>query len=926
MSTPTFDPEDPRLTAYALGETLSSADQAEVETLLQQSPEARAAVQEIKAFTLVLTAEYDEERRFSTEPAHPLTPNIIALASHLPTERRTWVRPLLAAAAMLLAVAALASLMPTFSDIQRRRAVAQSDIVLPQTKSARTEADPDPRVGGAMQAPDTATGKINEPFATPAESIDEMRAKLEADRAKLAMLDKKMTQLRSNLPSMRVDSVAEAVRTKEESVPSSMMLGSIPTGLAGKKQAQEEPTLANLPATPTDISKDMEDAPALAAPASVPGLALTQPAQGEVQRYAGKPATTSLSPIFEAPPAAPASQAADSRLVARASLPASAKRAEAIGMGQVVSATPHAARGESFKYPVQLQPPQTVGGSAVTAAPITPEMMGKAKFFITANSSGPEVTLYNTPRVAMKELSTTDTVSIQNRALTTPEFNTAAYDHLTENTFLVAKDNPLSTFSIDVDTASYANVRRFIEGGSLPPPDAVRLEELINYFPYDYAPPTPESGKAFATHLEVAACPWAPEHRLVRIGIKGREVATDKRPASNLVFLIDVSGSMEPPERLPLIKRAMSMMVEHLTENDRVAIVTYAGNSGLALPSTAGDHKDAILNALDHLEAGGSTNGASGITLAYKVAKQNFIKGGTNRVILATDGDFNVGVTSQGDLIRLIQDEAKSGVFLSALGVGTDNYKDSTMQKLADKGNGNYNYIDRLEEARKVLVEQMSGTLLTIAKDVKIQVEFNPAVVAAYRLIGYEKRMLRKEDFNDDKIDAGEIGAGHSVTALYEVVPLGQPLPGASPSVDALKYGAPVLDAAAKPEDGKVADVDAAKKTEASPEMLTVKMRHKAPDAEASERSYEEALIDHGTPDDFAKASVDFRFAAAVADFGLVLRDSPYKGNATLGAASEMAQGGKGADAKGYRAEFIELIHRAQTLKDGQVESERPVR
>ena len=340
------------------------------------------------------------------------------------------------------------------------------------------------------------------------------------------------------------------------------------------------------------------------------------------------------------------------------------------------------------------------------------------------------------------------------------EANTATYDHLVENPFLGAKENPLSTFSIDVDTASYANVRRFLDAGSLPPPDAVRLEELINYFPYDDAPPAPESDKPFAIHLEAAACPWAPEHRLVRIGIKGKEIAVDKRPASNLVFLLDVSGSMMPPERLPLIKRAMSMLVEHLTENDHVAVVVYAGNSGLVLPSTSGDHKDTILNALDRLEAGGSTNGASGIKLAYQAAKKGFIKGGTNRVILATDGDFNVGVTSQGDLIRMIQEEAKSGVFLSCLGVGTDNFKDSTMQKLADKGNGNYNYLDRLEEARKVLVEQMSGTLLTIAKDVKIQVEFNPVEVASYRLIGYEKRMLRKEDFNNDKIDAGEIGAG----------------------------------------------------------------------------------------------------------------------------------------------------------------------
>ena len=351
------------------------------------------------------------------------------------------------------------------------------------------------------------------------------------------------------------------------------------------------------------------------------------------------------------------------------------------------------------------------------------------------------------------------------------DFNTATYDHIEENPFLAAASNPLSTFSIDVDTASYSNVRRFIESGALPPKDAVRVEEMLNYFSYDY--PQPTGDDPFSINLDSTSCPWEPAHRLVRIGLKGREIATDKRPASNLVFLLDVSGSMMPPERLPLIKQSMRLLVDKLTENDRVAIVVYAGGSGLALPATSGDRKEQILSALENLQAGGSTNGAEGIELAYKTAAENFIKGGVNRVILATDGDFNIGVTDQGDLIRLIEEKAKSGVFLSVLGVGNDNLKDSTMQKLADKGNGNYAYLDSLDEARKVLVQQMSGTLITIAKDVKIQVEFNPARVASYRLIGYEKRMLRKEDFNNDKIDAGEIGAGHTVTALYEIVPVG---------------------------------------------------------------------------------------------------------------------------------------------------------
>jgi Ca-activated chloride channel family protein len=478
------------------------------------------------------------------------------------------------------------------------------------------------------------------------------------------------------------------------------------------------------------------------------------------------------------------------------------------------------------------------------------------------------------------------------------EFNTATYDHIGENPFLDAKSNPLSTFSIDVDTASYSNVRRFINEGSLPPKDAVRIEEMINYFTYDYPQPTDE--KPFAVHIDATSCPWETSHRLVRIGLKGKEIATDKRGPSNLVFLLDVSGSMMPPERLPLVKQAMRLLVEKLTENDRVAIVVYAGASGLALQSTTGDHKERILEALENLQAGGSTNGAAGIQLAYQIAADNFIKGGVNRVILATDGDFNVGVTNQGDLIRLIEERAKSGVFLSVLGVGTDNLKDSTMQKLADKGNGNYAYLDSLDEARKVLVQQMNGTLVTIAKDVKIQVEFNPARVASYRLVGYEKRMLRKEDFNNDKVDAGEIGAGHTVTALYEVVPVGAASnPAASvPPVDRLKYSSN--------------DTSTGTSSASSNEMLTVKLRYKKPDGDKSEL-LERAVTD--TDGKFENAPVDLKFAAAVAEFGMILRDSDHKGNGTFAAVLEWAQEGKGGDVNGYRAGFIELVRKAQALK-----------
>jgi Ca-activated chloride channel family protein len=483
------------------------------------------------------------------------------------------------------------------------------------------------------------------------------------------------------------------------------------------------------------------------------------------------------------------------------------------------------------------------------------------------------------------------------------DFDTATYDHVSENPFLPAATNPLSTFSIDVDTASYSNVRRFIDSGSLPPKDAVRVEEMINYFTYDYR--EPESGQPFSIDLDATACPWDASHRLLRIGLKGCDVAIENRPASNLVFLLDVSGSMSPAERLPLVKQAMRLLVEKLTEKDRVAMVIYAGGSGLALPSTTGDRKETILRALEELKAGGSTNGAEGIELAYKVAADNFIKGGVNRVILATDGDFNIGVTNEGDLIRLIEQKAKSGVFLSVLGVGTDNLKDSTMQKLADKGNGNYAYLDSLDEARKVLVQQVNGTLMTIAKDVKIQVEFNPARVASYRLIGYEKRMLRKEDFNNDKVDAGEIGAGHTVTALYEIVPAGAGAadPSASiPPVDPLKYQAS--------SSAPVATVQADSK--ASQEMVTVKLRYKKPEGDTSELT-ERSFVDNGSK--FENAAPDLKFAAAVAEFGMILRDSQYRGKGTMGAVIEWAQEGKGRDAAGYRAGFIELARKTQALK-----------
>jgi Ca-activated chloride channel family protein len=471
-------------------------------------------------------------------------------------------------------------------------------------------------------------------------------------------------------------------------------------------------------------------------------------------------------------------------------------------------------------------------------------------------------------------------------------FNTEAYDAVPENAFLDAKANPLSTFSIDVDTASYANVRRFLNSEQLPPSGAVRIEELVNYFPYSY--PQPDGDIPFSVNVETARAPWAPEHELVRIGIKGRELDAKNRPASNLVFLVDVSGSMQPENKLPLLRRSLRALVENLGPQDRVAIAVYAGSSGLVLPSTPGSDKRRILDALDHLGAGGSTNGAQGIKLAYETARENFLKDGNNRVILCTDGDFNVGVTSQSSLVELIEKERASGVFLSVLGFGDGNLKDSTMEKLADKGNGNYSYIDSFTEGRKVLVEQMGGTLFTIAKDVKIQVEFNPARVAGYRLIGYENRLLAKEDFNNDKKDAGEIGAGHSVTALYEVVPAGKSVPGEN-SVDPLKYQAP------PPQEAGASD-----------DLLTLKLRYKAPDSDSSKLI--ESPLKATDPKEFEAATPDFQFAAAVAAFGMKLRGTPGADDIAWRDIQAAAKRSLGEDPGSYRAEFLTLVEKAKHL------------
>ncbi len=486
-------------------------------------------------------------------------------------------------------------------------------------------------------------------------------------------------------------------------------------------------------------------------------------------------------------------------------------------------------------------------------------------------------------------------------------WNTESYSAIDENEFLAVHANPLSTFSIDVDRASYTNIRRFLNSGQLPPKDAVRIEEMVNYFPYSDA--EPRGAHPLAVSAEVMPAPWQPQHRLVRIGLQAPRIDMQDLPPNNLVFLLDVSGSMTSPDKLPLLKQAMRLLVNELREEDRVAIVVYAGSAGLVLPSTPGNEKETILDAIESLEAGGSTAGGAGIRLAYDVARRSHLRGGNNRVILATDGDFNVGVSSDAEMIRLIEERRGQGTFLTVLGFGTGNLKDSKMEALADHGNGNYAYIDDVSEARKVLVSEAGGTLLTVAKDVKLQVEFNPAHVRAYRLIGYENRLLAAEDFDDDAKDAGELGAGHTVTALYEIVPVGVEgtvevrVPGE------LRY----QERSDRPGRGRstAEDTESTEQRQSrsvASELAWVKLRYKPPTGDVSRLL--EVPVNTGS----GRGSVDRRFAAAVAEFGMLLRESKHRGSATYEDVITLARGALGADEDGYRAEFVRMVEVARGL------------
>ncbi|MGK7945552.1 MAG: von Willebrand factor type A domain-containing protein [Microcystaceae cyanobacterium] len=478
-----------------------------------------------------------------------------------------------------------------------------------------------------------------------------------------------------------------------------------------------------------------------------------------------------------------------------------------------------------------------------------------------------------------------------------PSFNTEEYNQINEQPFQSVKLRPLSTFSIDVDTASYSNIRRFINMGQWPPEDAVRIEEMINYFTYDY--PAPVNNIPFSVTTEVSQAPWQPKHQLVLVGVQGKSIPQEQLPPSNLVFLLDVSGSMSYYNKLPLLKSAFKLLVSQLDEKDTISIVVYAGSAGVVLPPTPGDQKEKIIAALEKLQAGGSTAGGEGIKLAYQLAQTFYLESGNNRVILATDGDFNVGTSSEGELVNSIEQYRNDNIFLTVLGFGMGNYKDNKMEQLANKGNGNYAYIDNLPEARKVLVSEMGGTLVTIAKDVKIQVEFNPAKVQAYRLIGYENRRLNDQDFNDDQKDAGELGAGHSVTALYEVIPVGVKSEFSEPNIDSLRY---------QDEQMEVKD-------SFNDELMLVKLRYKLPKGTESQLISQPILA---SDINLNNASNNLKFAAAVAEFGMLLRGSDYAGDSNFNQVLELAQSSQGEDKQGYRRDFIKLVELSQPLSNQQ--------
>ncbi|HZJ33493.1 MAG TPA: von Willebrand factor type A domain-containing protein [Vicinamibacterales bacterium] len=850
MSTPRINPNDPKWTAYVLGE-LDEADRASVERLLEASAEARALVNELK----VAASRIDEA--LSSESADLLTAaqrSAVRVAADAGRARwfaevpRPWALGLGAAAAAVI-VASVVQMQP-----QSRRPAVRPDGDIAPAHSVTAPTPSRPTVAPVPPATEIAVSTPLPSSSTPPRSATP--ANPPAVAAAPTFLVEPSTTVN---PGGAATTLTGSIRDASGGVMPGVTVTAV-NSASGVARSTVTDTVGQYrfdnvqPGEPYRLTATLSGFRAASAD--------VQAAPGTAQRDF----TMSVGALAETVVVTGETPAVDVQNARQQIVQGQQGQNGAQGGGGRGGG-----RGGSAANQGRVNVPAGMAGGVVAGLADAPAVAAP-------------------PPSAVRPAFPSDGAVFFPR----PPIGTESYARVAENTFVRVSQEPLATFSIDVDTASYSNVRRFLNMNQLPPADAVRIEELVNYFTYDYA--RPSGVHPIGASMEVADAPWNSAHRLVRIGIKARDIDAKQRPPSNLVFLIDVSGSMNMPQKLPLVKSGLKMLVEQLGENDMVSIVVYAGTSGLVLPTTSGERKQVISQAIDNLQAGGSTNGGAGIQLAYQQAANNFIRGGVNRVILVTDGDFNVGITSQGELTRLIEDRAKSGVFLSVLGFGMGNLKDSTMERLADMGNGHYAYIDTLNEARKVLVEEMSSTLVTVAKDVKIQVDFNPAKVEAYRLIGYENRALRPEDFNNDLKDAGEMGAGHAVTALFEIVPRGGSVPG--PSIDPSVF---------QPAPPRATPVPASN----SNDLLVLRVRYKLPDASESTR------MDVPLPDrrrSFADASPDFRFAASVAAFGMVLKNSQYRGDVTLPWVLDTATGSRGQDRSGYRAEFISLVQRAMSL------------
>jgi len=858
----TIDPNDPRLTAFVLGE-LDPTECAVVEAMLVESPECRQAVEEIRLTTQWLTEQLHEESR-THAPSAGLNHQLIAesLAQSTLPGRSWWQRN-------RRRIVGLAALLMLSATIFLVRIVSKS---------------PD-----GPAEPGTTVLHLPQPEADPNGIQFEKETASQPVRARLATTRDGKSDRLTDYPAFYFErSPAPGPAGPAPSPADSLSRGfyrAVTSGSSNPAESERRDVPQNIAPMQAGASLGDQIASRSGGGALPAAMAPGQANSSLVGRPQMSPASAALGQMARAPMTSveqTRSQLAarsSARRVAGPSDPSLRQRNENGQQAENFAQNLPASQGESLSL-------ARVGAKDADAGAGIPLAQKPAAL------PALEAERLHEPAAAPAAAFRVDLAAEAKVAADAePPVAAEGFAAIVDNPFKVASIDRQSTFSIDVDTASYSTVRRFLSQNMLPPKDAVRIEEMLNYFPYHDAPPPDAAEDPFAVHVEVAGCPWNAQHRLARIGIAAKHIDQSRRPSSNLVFLVDVSGSMDEPNKLPLVKWGLERLVEQLGENDRVAIVVYAAASGLFLPSTSCIKKAEIMSAIDQLRASGSTNGGAGIQVAYDVATQNFIKNGTNRVILATDGDFNVGITDQAKLVELIEAKAKSNVFLSVLGFGMGNLKDATLEKLADKGNGHYAYIDSPREAYKVLVEEMGSTLDTVAKDVKIQVDFNPAKVAAFRLIGYENRIMAHEDFKDDTKDAGEIGAGHHVTALYELV---------APGNEGNRYNI------ARLEPNKPGQI-----TDTGPESFTVKLRYKKP-SEDNSRLIERKVIDTGL--DYGHASGDLKFASSVAGFGMLLRESPYKGTLTYAGVLELAQPALADDPSGYRREFVDLVRKAQSL------------